>query len=198
MQVQQAHLADINSWQTCIYLSVLAVRTVVRAGVCQGPESKSGDAQGASGRLDLVLSVDVSVSRSPGRPPRLDIARPAVETLIFPSAARRPINAQDPQNGSSTSSKGNCPNSNPLEKRVPTGHHTYPCALGSLFGSLFGIQAREHCPRRPRSRLHRDGPVATLGIRPPDNAFHGKNCLVPQPNLRRSLLGHIPLHRRCW
>lgn len=61
MQVQQAHLADINSWQTCIYLSVWAVRTVVRAGVCQGPESKSGDAQGASGRLDLVLSVDVSL-----------------------------------------------------------------------------------------------------------------------------------------
>lgn len=42
MQVQQAHLADINSWQTCIYLSVRAVRTVIRQGSVRDQNQKVG------------------------------------------------------------------------------------------------------------------------------------------------------------
>lgn len=48
MQVQQAHLADINSWQTCIYLSVRAVRTVNRQGSVRDQNQKVGTHRGAA------------------------------------------------------------------------------------------------------------------------------------------------------
>lgn len=117
-----------------------------------------------------------------------------METLIFPFASQRPTGACDLQNGLHAPSKGTCPNSRPLEQSISNSNTT--CAWAP--GSLFSIQARRHCCRRPRSRLCRDGPVATIAARPPDNAVHVKNCLVLQPRLRRSLLDHRPFHRHCW
>lgn len=166
------------------------------AGVCQGPESKSGDFQGApdvwtrAERIDVYLCLDLQVSLrlwiSPGR---------LWKHSFSPFASQHTINANDLQNGLLPSSKGVCPKSRPLEQSVsPTA-----AALPLVFGSLFtGSGAQAHCRRRPCSRLHRDESVATIEIRAPDNAVHGKNCLVPQPKLRRSLLDRKSLHRHCW
>lgn len=82
IEVQQMHVADINRWQTCIYLCVQAVRTVIPQGSVRDQKQKVGTPRSDRCLDSCRVSTSLCVPRSPGQPPPLDIARPAVETVL--------------------------------------------------------------------------------------------------------------------
>lgn len=169
------------------------------AGVCQGPEIKRWGRTGSEWTSGLGLSVDVSLCLDLQVGLRVWISPGLLwKHSFFPSASHCPIKAYGLQNGPLTSSKGTRPNSSSLEQSIPTDHHTYPWASGAFSGASSGSKLESTVVAALVLAFHRDEPVATLGIRPSDNAVHGKNCLVRQPKLCRSLLDHIPPHRQCW
>lgn len=191
-------LQTSTKWQTCIHLSAstccgryvpVARQGSVRDQTQKVGTSKERPTSGPVLSVDVSLCLDLQVGLrlwiSPGR---------LWKHSFFPFASHCPINAYDPQNGFLTSRKGIRPNSSPVEQSVPNGHKIYPGHSGAFSGS----ELESIVVAGPRSRLRRDNSVATIGIRPPDNAVHGENCLVLQSRLRRSVLNHKPFHRHCW
>lgn len=138
MQVQQAHLADINSWQTCIYLSVRRYVPWLGRGL-SGTRIKKWGRPGSGGRLGLgwvLTSLRASISKSASAFGYRQVC--CGNSHFSHPPPKCPINAYDLQNGSFTTSKGIRPNSSPLEQSYqgfPPAITPTPGPSGAFSGS---------------------------------------------------------------
>lgn len=150
--------------------------------------------------IDVSLTLDLRVSLrlwiSPGLLWKQSPLLPR-SPLMCPNAPSEPAMFKM---GPLLSSQGSRPAPRLLDKGLPSSRSLSPCGSREPFqilGSFFRSQA-PGCRRRPRFRVDRGGPVATIAIKSLDKAVHGRICLVSPPRPRRSLLDHISAHRRSW